>query len=97
MTEDRQKQRTDEHELEERIAMQVRRIDRAKREQPTLIGYTVYLGTLGVLFVLPIVAGAYLGRWLDERLSGYSFHWTISFLLLGVVVGAINVYFFIRE
>lgn len=97
VTESKRRPRADEHELEQRIARQVRRIDQAKKERYTLIGYTVYLGTLGVLFVLPILAGAYLGRWLDERLSGYSIHWTLSLLLLGVIVGAVNVYFFIRE
>ena len=97
MTRGARKQHGDEHELEERIAKQVHRIDQAKKEQYTLIGYTVYLGTLGVLFVLPIVGGAYLGRWLDERLSGYSIHWTLGLMLLGVVIGAVNVYLFIRE
>ena len=49
---------------------------------------TVYLGTLGLVFVLPVVAGAYLGRWLDQQLAGYSVRWTLSLLLLGVAVGA---------
>jgi ATP synthase protein I len=89
--------RPDERELEERVAAQVRRIKRAKKEQYTLIGYTVYLGTLGLLFVLPVLVGAYVGRWLDQLSSGYSVHWTLGLLLLGVVVGAVNVYFFIRE
>lgn len=86
-----------EHELEERVARQVSRIRRAKKEEPTLIGYTVYLGTLGVLFVLPVLVCAYIGRWLDERASDYSVHWTLGFLLLGLIVGAVNVYLFIRE
>ena len=89
--------RPDERELEERVAAQVRRIKRAKKEQYTLIGYTVYLGTLGLLFVLPVLVGAYVGRWLDQLSSDYSVHWTLGLLLLGVVVGAVNVYFFIRE
>lgn len=97
MTPNKHKPRADERELEERIAMQVRRIDRAKKERYTLIGYTVYLGTLGLLFVLPVLTGAYLGRWIDEHLAGYSIRWTLSLLVLGVIVGAINVYFFIRE
>lgn len=86
-----------ERELEERVARQARRIERAQKDQFTLIGYTVYLGTLGVLFVLPVLVGAYIGRWLDELSSGYSVHWTLGFLLLGIIVGAVNVYLFIRE
>lgn len=91
------RKRAREHELEEQVAKQVQRIERAKKDQFTLIGYTVYLGTLGLLFVLPVLVGAYVGRWLDESARGYSVHWTLGFLLLGVVVGAVNVYLFIRE
>ncbi len=34
---------------------------RAERERPTLLAQTVYLGTLGLVFVLPVIVGAYLG------------------------------------
>lgn len=70
---------------------------KAERERPTLIDQTVYVGILGLLFVLPVVGGAYLGLWLDSLAAGYSSRWTISLILLGVVVGALNVYFTIRE
>lgn len=70
---------------------------KAERERPTLIGQTVYIGTLGLLFVLPVVAGAYLGHWLDSRAVSYSIHWTVSLIVLGVVLGAVNVWLFIRE
>ena len=83
--------------LEERIARQAQRMRRAEDERRTLIGQTIYLGTLGILFVLPVVGGAYLGRWLDDRLQGYAVHWTVSMIFLGIVVGAINVYLFVRE
>ena len=57
---------------------------------------TVYLGTLGLMFALPIVGGAYLGSWLDDKLKGYSVSWTITLILLGVFVGAMNVYLFVK-
>lgn len=97
MTRQTRDARKSERELEDRVAAQVRRMKRAKKEQYTLIGYTMYLGTLGLLFVLPVLVGAYIGRWLDELGRDYSIHWTLSLLFLGVVVGAINVYLFIRE
>jgi ATP synthase protein I len=46
--------------------------------------------------VLPVVGGAYLGRWLDSLVEGYSIRWTISMLFLGIIVGAMNVYFLVR-
>lgn len=70
---------------------------KAEREKSTLIGQTIYIGTLGLLFVLPVIAGAYLGRWLDSLVAGYSIRWTVSLILVGVFVGAFNVYLFIKE
>jgi len=72
-------------------------MQKAERERPTLIGQTVFVGTLGLLFVLPVIGGAYLGRWLDGFASGYSMRWTLSLILLGVFVGALNVYLFVRD
>jgi ATP synthase protein I len=83
--------------LEERLDRQTRRMRRAAEDRRALIGQTVYLGTIGVLFVLPVILGAYAGRWLDDRLQGYSVHWTLSLILIGVFVGAVNVYLFIRD
>lgn len=79
------------------VERQTERRRKAERERPTLLGQTVFLGTLGLLFVLPVVGGAYLGVWLDGLASGYSTRWTISLILVGVFVGAMNVYLFIRE
>lgn len=76
---------------------QARRMKKAEQERPTLIGQTVYIGTLGLLFVLPVVGGAYLGHWLDSLAEGYSIRWTMSLIFMGVIIGALNVYLFIRE
>lgn len=84
-------------DLEKRVDRQARRIDRAERERPTLMAQTVFVGTLGLVFVLPVIVGAYLGRWLDGLMAGYSIRWTVSLILLGVITGAINVYLLIRE
>lgn len=86
-----------ERELRERVERQAKRMKRAERERPTLIAQTIYLGTLGLVFVLPVVAGAYLGHWLDSLVAGYSTRWTLSLIFIGVVIGAINVYLLIRE
>jgi ATP synthase protein I len=50
-----------------------------------------------LLFVLPVVAGAYLGRWLDSLLEGYSIRWTLSMIFLGLLIGAFNVWLQLRE
>jgi ATP synthase protein I len=79
------------------VERQAARMKKAERERPTVIAQTVYAGTLGLLLVLPIVAGAYAGRWLDKQMEGYSISWTISAILIGVFIGAVNVYLFIRD
>ena len=85
------------NELRKQVERQARRMKKAERQRPTLIAETVYIGTLGLLFVLPVVVGAYLGRWLDSMVAGYSIRWTLSLILIGVFVGALNVYLFIRD
>lgn len=97
MSPEHEERHAEERRLEERVGRQAERLKQVEKDRRTLLGYSVYLGTLGVLFVLPVVAGAYLGRWLDGLLPGYSVRWTLSLIILGVVVGAINVYLFIRE
>jgi ATP synthase protein I len=87
-----------EHQrLRDDVERQVRRMKKAEQERPTLLAQTIFLGTLGLVFVLPVVAGAYLGRWLDGMLEGYSMRWTLSMLFLGVVIGAVNVYLLVKE
>jgi ATP synthase protein I len=83
--------------LKASVQTQTDRIRKAERDRRTLLANTVYLGTLGIIFVLPVIVGAYLGNWLDNRMKGYSFSWTITLIVLGVFVGAMDVYLFVRE
>ena len=83
--------------LRENIEKQAERLARAEQERPTLLAQTVFLGTLALLFVVPVVVGAYLGRWIDSQLAGYSYRWTISLLITGLMVGGWNVYLYIQK
>lgn len=87
----------DAERLKASVEAQAGRIRKAERARRTLLANTIYLGTLGLIFVLPVIAGAYLGNWLDNRIKGYSFSWTVTLIVLGVFVGAIDVYLFVRE
>ena len=84
-------------QLRKQVEVQAQRMKQAEEDRPTLLSQTVYIGTLGLLFVLPVVGGAYLGRWLDGMAEGYSLRWTLSMIVLGVIIGAINVYLFVQE
>ena len=83
--------------LKNKVDHQVKRIQKAERERSGWLSQTVYIGTLGLVMVLPIVAGAYLGHWLDSLMTGYSSRWTLSLLLTGVVIGVFNVYGLIKD
>jgi ATP synthase protein I len=89
--------RDEDRELELRVAQDARRIAKARREGEGILVQTIYLGTLGLVFVLPVVVGVYLGRWLDDMSAGYSMRWTLGLLFLGLAVGGFNVYFLIRS
>lgn len=88
---------TEDDRLRRRIETQARRIAQAERDRPTLLAQTVFLGTLALLFVLPVIGGAYLGHWVDGRQSGYSYRWTMMGLVVGLALGAVNVYAYIRK
>ncbi|MFI3158189.1 MAG: AtpZ/AtpI family protein [Methylococcaceae bacterium] len=79
--------------LKKKIESQVKRIKKAEQEPPNLPS----IGMLGLVMILPIIGGVYLGHWLDDKVEGYSIHWTLSLLCTGLVVGIFNVYFLIRD
>jgi ATP synthase protein I len=83
--------------LRQNIEKQAKRMVQADKDRPTLLAQTVFLGTLALLFVLPVVGGAYLGHWIDSQLAGYSYRWTVSLLMTGVFIGGMNVYLYIRK
>ena len=87
----------DGERLRQSIEKQAQRMTQAEKERPTLLAQTVFLGTLALLFVLPVVGGAYLGHWIDSLQTGYSYRWTMSLLTTGLVVGAMNVYLYIQR
>ncbi|MCB1693037.1 MAG: AtpZ/AtpI family protein [Pseudomonadales bacterium] len=86
-----------ETRLRQRIEAQARRIKKADRERPNVMSQTVFIGTLGLLLTLPIIAGAYIGLWLDRGSEPYSVRWTLGCILLGVVIGAFNAWYFVKE
>lgn len=83
--------------LKKNIEKQAQRMAQAEKDRPTLLAQTVFLGTLALLFVLPVVGGAYLGQWIDSQLAGFSYRWTVSLLAVGLCVGGVNVYLYIRK
>jgi ATP synthase protein I len=75
-----------------------RALEKAKKEKRTFWRYAYLLGVGGWLFAIPVVGGAYLGKYLDMRLGDKGVSWTITCLVLGIIFGIYNVWrFFTKE
>ncbi len=73
------------------------RRDRWLREGPrALLRNLGLVGSLGWLLVLPPLAGAFLGRWLDSRYHSGVF-WSATFIFCGVALGAVLVWQKVRK
>lgn len=83
--------------LKKSVEQSIDKMEKANKERSTILAQTVYLGSIGFIFILPVIIGAYLGVWLDNKITGFSISWTINLIILGVIIGAINVYLFIKE
>jgi ATP synthase protein I len=85
----------DDDRLRDALSRQVKRMRDWRRGG--VLGLLVMGGTAGLLLAVPLVLGAYLGRWLDEQAEGYSVRWTVNLILLGLGIGIYNVYRFFKE
>ena len=53
-------------------------------------------GLVGWSVVIPSLLGIALGIWLDKRFSGPP-SWTMTFLIIGVALGCLNAWFWIKQ
>jgi ATP synthase protein I len=73
-----------------------RKLAEARRARPTVWRHAALLGAGGWLLVVPVVGGAYLGRWLDARHAGGQ-SWTLIMILLGLGLGVFNFWSYYRR
>jgi ATP synthase protein I len=66
------------------------------RKKSAFWQYAYVIGVGGWLLALPIVVGAYLGWYLDRKFPD-RISWTITLLLIGIGVGAFNVWYFLMR
>ena len=64
-----------------------------KREKKGIIFVISYIGSISIIFILPVVIGAYIGWWIDGKYKGDgTVSWTITGILIGVMIGIYNIY-----
>ncbi len=83
--------------LDDAVKRDQERREKAERERSTLMQATRILGVFGFMVILPMVAGAYIGHWLDGLAEGYSVRWTVGMIILGLVIGGYNAYLSLRN
>ncbi|MDD2321466.1 MAG: AtpZ/AtpI family protein [Geobacteraceae bacterium] len=64
-------------------------------EQSVWFGLGMF-GLIGWSIAIPMLIGIALGIWLDNRL-GDRISWTLTFLLVGVVVGCLNAWYWLSK
>ena len=69
---------------------------KGEQQRAGFFGLLLYGGTLGLLLVIPIVGGAYLGHWLDSLSQSFGTRWTVSCIVLGVAAGIWNIVWYLR-
>ena len=50
----------DDKQLRKSVEKQIKRMKKAQEEHSTLLAQSIFMGTLSLLFVLPVIAGVYL-------------------------------------
>lgn len=89
--------RTHHESLERIVGRKGQRKARAIRTRRESVWYGVGLfGVVGWSVMVPVIIGIVIGTWLDRRLND-QVSWTITFLLIGVVLGCLNAWFWVSQ
>jgi ATP synthase protein I len=71
-----------------------RRLDR-RRERDVWFWLGMF-GLVGWSVAVPTLLGIALGVWLDRELPG-AHSWTLTFLFIGIVLGCLNAWYWVRQ
>jgi ATP synthase protein I len=86
-----------DRDLAEQIRAKERRKSRARRqkEREVFFGLGMF-GMVGWSVAIPMVLLTFLGIWLD-RVWEQQFSWTLMLLLIGLIVGCINAWYWVNR
>lgn len=82
----------------DKVILKIKRHKKAKTEKKysVLSSFSVF-GLVGWNIVVPVLAGIFIGYWLDEYYQYKNVSWTLTGLLFGAVVGCINVCYWLNK
>lgn len=78
------------------VADKQARKESARREDRSFLFWVGMYGLVGWSVAVPTLLGIALGLWLDQRAPA-AFSWTISLLLVGLVVGCLSAWYWVRR
>jgi ATP synthase protein I len=92
-----ERQRDDEERLEREVGRRAERKLQGRRRQRRTAWFGLGMfGLVGWSVAIPTLAGVALGLWMDGRWPGRP-SWTLTFLLIGVMLGCVNAWYWIRQ
>ena len=85
---------TEDNKFSQDIGKSAKELMDARKKKDTFVHYAYVLGVGGWLLALPIVGGAYFGKYLDRKTGGaVEISWTITFIIIGIAVGFFNLWY----
>lgn len=89
--------RTPNRTLESAVKRKAERKLRARRSQQRTAWFWLGMfGLVGWSIAIPTLIGVALGIWIDRRWPG-TVSWTLSLLLVGVAIGCLNAWYWIKQ
>ena len=86
-----------EKPFERAVGRHAERKLRARREPRRTAWFGLGMfGLVGWSVAIPTLAGIALGLWMDTRWPGRP-SWTLTFLLIGVALGCLNAWYWVRQ
>jgi ATP synthase protein I len=84
-------------ELSEKVGSKEARKIKARRDKDRGVWFGLGMfGLVGWSVAIPTVIGVALGVWIDKTWPG-RYSWTLMGLVLGVIVGCINAWFWVKR
>jgi ATP synthase protein I len=82
----------------EEVGHKAERKQRARGEdERTAFFWLGMFGLVGWAVAVPTVAGIALGVWLDRTWPAEQASWTLTFLLIGVLLGCLNAWYWVKR
>jgi ATP synthase protein I len=95
---DRERQHVSEPDLGRRVGHKAARKLRGRRQKRRTVWFGLGMfGLVGWAVAVPTLIGIGIGVWLDDRYPAGQVSWTLTFLVLGIAVGCLNAWYWIKQ